>query len=356
VLPADVLAVRRDALRAAGQYPPDGPVVVVQGNSTMRGLVPDLAKALTDLVPEARVATVAVSPCHDDGRFARELAGALGGRTWSVPDDAPLESTAAAIAGADCFLGVSLHGAITARAYGRPHVTFDPFGQAKLSGLADLLDSQGSRAGDAPTAVEMVRARLAEGAGATPGTAGIAARVDDQFDGIAELVQRRHEAATEPATEPVTWTDTATPLHLRLRRPPRRVDPVAETPVAGLRRPDVVPTDDDLRATMATTLAARQARRAEAAEEHAELVRLRAENGDLRGALAHLEGTQRHTAELEARVARAGTEIDRVERERDELARAIDAARRSRVFRLTGRPAALREDDRPQPDEHGSGA
>jgi Polysaccharide pyruvyl transferase len=340
LLPADSLALRRDRLRAAGQFPADGPVVVVQGNGTMRGLVTVLAHALRDLVPDASVTTVSVSPCHDDGRFADELSEALGGRCWSVPDDAPLESIAATIAGADCFLGVSLHGAITARAYGRPHVTLDPFRQAKLSGLVDLLASHGSRAVDPVEAVQLVRTQLSTGAETTHPN-DVAARIDTHFDRIAELAARRIDATTEP----LTWTDTATPLHLALRRPPRRVDPSVETALPGLRRPDVVPTAEDLSFAISAALAVRRARRPEAAADQDELIRLRGEARDLRGAVVHLEGRLRHELELETEVSRLHGELAKLEQERARLEKAVESARSSRVFRLTGRPSALRDVD-----------
>jgi Polysaccharide pyruvyl transferase len=350
VLAPERLAAHRDELRASGLYPDGGPVVVVQGNHTMSGLAPELARALRERVPEARLVTVAVSPCHDDERFAAELAAAVDGPTWSVPGDAPLEAVAAAIAGADCFVGVSLHGAITARVYGRPHVTYDPFGQAKLSGFADLIDAQGSRATDAAAAAGIVRDRLREGAAATPGTAAIDARIDRHFDRVAELVERRAQSTT---TEPLTWADTPAPLHLTLRRPPRPVAPVAGSEVAGLRRPDVTPTPDDLRATVGAALRARASQRAAAASDHVELVRLRGENRDLRGALAHLEGTQARADDLEARSG----DIERELREATEacarLTAALEAARASRIFRLTGRPAALRS---ATGTPHGNGA
>lgn len=325
VLPPSSLDRHRDRLRAAGHYPPDGPVVVVQGNHTMGDVAAPLARALTDRLPDARVVLVSISPCHDDGRFADAVAAALGRPCWRVPDDSPLEAVAAAIAGADCFAGVSLHGAITAHAYGRPHVTFDPFGQPKLAGLASLLGTPEWRVADASAAIDAVAARLA-GAPVVPHPS-IDARIDAHFDTVAELCAARRHA---PVT-PVTWDDTASTLHLSLRRVPRRVDPAPVDAVPGLRRPDVDPGLADLQATLATVLAARAGQRAEVVDNQAELVRLRAESRDLRGALAHLEGTRRA---LEARLADA-------ERARDEATAVLDRARASTLFRLTGRPAAL---------------
>jgi polysaccharide pyruvyl transferase WcaK-like protein len=341
VLPPADLADVRDKMRAEGWYPADGPVVVVQGNHTMSGLAPDLARALREHAPDARLVTVAVSPCHDDGAFAATLAGAAGEPTWTVPDDAPLEAVAAAIAGADCFLGVSLHGAITARAYGRPHVTLDPFGQAKLAGFADLVGGEVARVADVASAAAAVRDRLA-GAPQAAGLEALEARIDAHFDRVADLA--RQQAGSRPV-EPVGWDDSATPLHLTLRRPPRPLAPVPPDHVPGLRRPDVAPSADDLRRTVERALAARTTQRGEAADEHRELERLRGENHDLRGALAHLEGTQRHADALGETVARLTAELEAVAAERAALAAAVDGARASRIYRLTGRPAALRVRD-----------
>ena len=343
VLPPGDLEAVRDEMRSAGRYPPDGPVVVVQGNHTMSGLAPDLARALREQVPDARLVTVAVSPCHDDGAFAATLTGAAGEPTWTVPDDAPLEAVAAAIAGADCFLGVSLHGAITARAYGRPYVSLDPFGQAKLAGFADLVGGETGRVADAASAAAAVRDLLAA-APEAPDTTALEARIDAHFDRVADLA--RQQAAAR-GVEPVGWDDTATPLHLRLRRPPRPAVPVPPAHVPGLRRPDVAPTPEDLRRTVERTVAARTAERQVAADEHRELVRLRGENHDLRGALAHLEGTQARADHLEASFGRLEAELEAVSAERAALAAAVDGARASRIYRLTGRPAALRVRDEP---------
>ena len=344
VLPPARLAARRDELRAEGWFPPEGPVVVVQGNHTMSGYAAALAGALRSTLPDAKVVTVAVSPCHDDGTFATNLVRALDVPSWTVPDDAPFEAVAAAIAGADCFLGVSLHGAITARAYGRPHVNFDPFSQAKLAGFLELVGDPGARATDAVEAVAAVQARLGTGGpdGDVSRMADLEARIDAHFDRVAELARRQADARP---VEPVTWADSPATLHLTLRRPPRPVVPGGGVDVAGLRRPDVVPSRDDLVATVDAALQARRAQREGAAEDQADLARLRAENGDLRGALAHLEGVQARAERLDAAVAELDARVTTLAAERARLSAAVDGAKASRIYRLTGRPAALRLGD-----------
>jgi polysaccharide pyruvyl transferase WcaK-like protein len=347
VLPPDRLASWRERLRAEGRYPDRGPVVVVQGNHTMSGYAAGVAGALRAGLPDAQVVTVAVSPCHDDGTYATNVVRALDGPSWTIPEDAPFEAVAAAIAGADCFLGVSLHGAITARAYGRPHVTFDPFAQAKLAGFLEMVGDPDARATDAEGAVAAVRARLGTD---VAGVAELEARLDAHFDRIADLA--RQSAATR-AVDPVTWADSPSTLHLTLRRPPRPVAPIGGVDVAGLRRPDIEPSHDDLVATVEVALAARRSQRESAAADHAELVSLRAENGDLRGAIAHLEGTQARADELEATLATRDDQFDAIVADRARLAAAVDGARASRIYRLTGRPAALRLADDAAADADG---
>jgi predicted nuclease with TOPRIM domain len=111
----------------------------------------------------------------------------------------------------------------------------------------------------------------------------------------------------------------------------------------GLRRPDITPTLDELWLTAARALAARTARGAEEQEERDELARLRGENRDLRGAIEHLEGVARHEHELESAVVRLRDGLHDAEQERSRLAEALESARGSRIFRLTGRPSALRD-------------
>lgn len=346
VLPADDLAARRDRLRSAGHYAPDGPVVVVQGNHTMTGLAPAVAAALAEIAPDARVVTVAVSPCHNDHLFAAALRDHARRRMWSVPEDSPVEDVAAAIAGADCFLGVSLHGAITALAYGRPFVTLDPFEQAKLRAFAELIGWPEARTSDVGEAVRRA-ARRACGEDLPPPTLpALQARVDQHFDRVAELAEA--QARSGRRLRPLGWEDSAVPLQLRLRRAPRPAVPAPEADPPGLRRPDVVPTEDEVRSALDEALAARLALRDEQADDALEVERLRRETSDLRGAIAHLEGMVRHAerqvAEEEKARREAEAELERVVASSRRHADIVAAARGSRAFRYTRLPRALRQD------------
>jgi hypothetical protein len=335
VLLPEALDRARGRLRYAELLPPDGQVVVVQGNNTMTPLAEMLAQALDEMAPELQIVTVSVSPCHGDQLFAEELRSHSARRTWNLPITASLEEVAATIAGADCFLGVSLHGAITAVAYGRPSVTYDPFGQAKLAGFAELAGMPDSRTGDPVEAAKLVAqfARVAE-----PATrlADLQRPIDAYFDSVAELVER-HDPAEHPLA-PVTWADTAAPLQLGLRRLPRPVAPAPATKLPSLRRPALAPTIDDLSAAVDAALAAGREHSSSEPDEHDEVLLLRQQNNDLRGAIAHLEGVvaQADLTEAELRAAL----VDDAEA-RALLEEVVQQARASRIFRLSGRPRAL---------------
>jgi hypothetical protein len=334
VLTPEALAAARERLRYAELLPPDGRVVVVQGNNTMTPLAEELARAFDEHAPDLQIVTISVSPCHGDQLFAEELRSRSTRRTWDVPVTASLEEVAATIAGADCYLGVSLHGAITAVAYGRPSVTYDPFGQAKLAGFAELAGIPGSRTGDPVEAARLV-ARYGAGDGAAPSTRlpDLQRTLDAYFDRLAEMVER-----SDRPVDPVTWADTGSALQLALRRLPRPVAPAPATKLPALRRPALAPTVDDLAGAVAQALATRRRHTVDEPDEHEGFLRLQQENNDVRGAIAHLEGV---VAKAELTETELRTELSDGRETREALEEVLQAARRSRLFRLTGRPRAL---------------
>jgi hypothetical protein len=341
VLTPDALAAARERLSYAKLLPPDGAVVVVQGNHTMTPLAEELARALDEHAAGLQIVTVSVSPCHGDDLFAAELRSCSTRPTWDLPTTASLEEVAATIAGADCYLGVSLHGAITAVAYGRPSVTYDPFGQAKLAGFVDLAGIPESRTGDPVEAARMVARYAAGGAPATR-LAQLQRTLDAYFDRLAELVER---SAKE--RDPVAWTDTAAGLQLGLRRLPRPVAPAPATKLPTLHRPALTPTSDELAAAVARALSVRRRHTIDEPDEHEGVLRLQQENNDVRGAIAHLEGVVAKLESSAARAEAAETELREANEARAAIEQALAQARRSRIFRLTGRPRALG----PLPDE-----
>ncbi|MGH9011552.1 MAG: polysaccharide pyruvyl transferase family protein, partial [Acidimicrobiia bacterium] len=196
ILPPASLSAFLDRLRTAGGYPPPGtPPVLLQGCDLLMPHLEDVVVA----VERWRVAQVDCGPllaletgrCRGDGLFADAVERAVGSRhVWRLPAGPAVEDLAAVIGGGEVFVGSSLHGAITALAYGRPFVLLNLHGEAKLDGFGDLTGLGGRvvhRAADIPAALEE--------AVADPTPAGLLdslqRRLDRHFDRLAELASAR---------------------------------------------------------------------------------------------------------------------------------------------------------------------
>jgi polysaccharide pyruvyl transferase WcaK-like protein len=191
VLPDEVLDRRLAFLRRMGWYPGDGKALVVQGNRDMLAFVPEIAAALDQiLVHHADLQPVLIQTgvCHGDGDMAGALEAALSRRVFRLPPEVGVEDIAAAISRSAAFVGSSLHGCITALAFGRPFLVLNLDAQSKLDGFADLADRDGAVA-RAPTEVGPALERvLDQGADAAPATR-LQRQVDDHFDRVATIVE-----------------------------------------------------------------------------------------------------------------------------------------------------------------------
>jgi hypothetical protein len=103
-----------------------------------------VAEALDDLSRDfqnVRVVLLPICLCHDDLKILRRLRAAVGRRTLLVDcKTSPIE-VAAVISHSDYFVGSSLHGNITAHAYGVDHLVLNLWGSAptKLREYASLV-------------------------------------------------------------------------------------------------------------------------------------------------------------------------------------------------------------------------
>ncbi|HEV7861374.1 MAG TPA: polysaccharide pyruvyl transferase family protein [Acidimicrobiia bacterium] len=278
IMPPEHLRARLARLRAGGGYPRAGsPVLVVQGCELLLPHVESVAAAVAHWQaarPERpEVVVVETGRCRGDGLFAAAFERALG-RVWRLPAGAMVEDLAAAIAGGDAFLGSSLHGAITALAYGRPFVLLNLIDDAKLDGFGDLTGLDRGvvhAAAEIPGALDGAMAGLAP-----PGLLGaLQNRIDRHFDRLAELALERAAA-----------------------------------------RPDVVP---DLSLD------------AYAVADH--LGRLRGELGEVRTGLVRAEA---ELGAARARLDRAEAELQATGRRAGEAERELTALQATRTFRLLG--------------------
>ena len=173
------------ALRARGLYP-DRPPLVVQGTAALAPQAATIAAALERGRGDTPLLLLATGPALGDGLFLDELEARLPGPVQRLPPRAELEDIAAAIHSSAGFVGSSLHGSITAVAYGRPLLMLNPDGRAKLDAAAAELGRPELVLHDLTDLAAQVAALLAVGPGPTR-LVGLGRRLDAHFDRIAEL-------------------------------------------------------------------------------------------------------------------------------------------------------------------------
>ncbi|HWN44767.1 MAG TPA: polysaccharide pyruvyl transferase family protein, partial [Thermoanaerobaculia bacterium] len=205
--PPEVLARRLRHLKMMGWYPEDRAPLVLQGSAWIRQYAGEVGQAVASVLGEIGnppVVLIEIGPCHGDGEFLDGLAAHLPGPLHRMPGAVALEDVAAALAHARAYAGLSLHGVITAVAFGVPAVILNLAGYSKLDGFArmakqeDLLVTRADLLPDAlrrafapqrADAVSAVRSRLA-------------ARVETHFDALAGLAERAWEARAKRGTRP----------------------------------------------------------------------------------------------------------------------------------------------------------
>ena len=193
VFAADLLDRRRRLHATLGWLPP-GPYLVVQGNGSMVDGAGRMSMAIDAVLgerPDLGIVLLETGLGHGDREFSAAFRAAHPARLWHPTAPLLPVDVAALIAGSHAFVGVSMHGAITAIAYGKRAVVFNAPRQTKLRGMVDHL---GDRAGYAEVANELPAAlRAALGSiGPDPELASITRRIDAHFDRLAATIERAH--------------------------------------------------------------------------------------------------------------------------------------------------------------------
>lgn len=190
ILPRDLLAKRIAYLRATCAYPIDVPPLIVQGSSALMSFADEIGSALRRVLREHEsppVVLLETGPCHGDAGFADAIAPHLEDRPYRVGAESTVEDIAAAISHSRGFVGLSLHGSITAFVYGLPSAILNLVGYSKLDALAGQIghDALVTSVDDLDAAL----GRVAAGVRANGDRAAFEARVDDHFDALAELAE-----------------------------------------------------------------------------------------------------------------------------------------------------------------------
>lgn len=188
------LLARRRAFHKLMGWVPDGddPLLVVQGNRDLVRFAPELAASLRIWLsshPEARVVLAELGACHGDSEFADAIQPLLPQPVFRFPESAGIADMISLIDSATCFAGISMHGSITALAFGRGNVILNLNDQSKLDGLAQMANQE-ERVVHRPDQLAFVL----EAAWCSPPAyelvSRMQSRVDEHFDRIADLAEK----------------------------------------------------------------------------------------------------------------------------------------------------------------------
>jgi polysaccharide pyruvyl transferase WcaK-like protein len=206
-LDAEVLDRRLRYLRAIGSYPVRGSGLVVQGSRLLLPWVEELAVGVARIAEDlaAPVVLLETSPARGDGEFAAALSLRVEGPVHRV-SEVGVEDVAALIAGSGGFVGDSLHGNVTAFAFGRPHAALGLNGDPTLEGFARLIEAEACLARK-PQDVAPAFHRSAELGHRADVRTGLQARVDRHFDRLADVARQAAGRRVRPdvAGSPSQW-------------------------------------------------------------------------------------------------------------------------------------------------------
>ena len=155
IFPSDARDAALERLRRRASYPSSGPTLAVQwsfADADFDSLAVAALRALLASRTDLQIVLVPLGRCHGDLARMEPLCWELP-RTTVVSGAFALDELAAAIAGADAFVGSSMHGNITAAVFGVPtaflalptHRPDKLMGQARSIGRTDVTIDQPGR-------------------------------------------------------------------------------------------------------------------------------------------------------------------------------------------------------------------
>ncbi len=189
LFPAETLRKRLGHLRAVDGYPADERPLVLQGSAAVAGHVEQFARAVNEAAqhhPGLPIVLAALAPVQGDAEFADALASRIEGPVYRLPAEVTLEDLVAAIANARAFVGSSLHGYLTALAFGVPGALVSDGGQSALDAFGEPAVDVRDTSRFAETIAATLRGEAAVDADAMRA---LADTVDEHFDALAELAE-----------------------------------------------------------------------------------------------------------------------------------------------------------------------
>lgn len=129
------------------EFPGCGKVLCFQVSYDAMRYLKELVIAIVQLLgiePDIEIVFLPIGLCHNDQLVLKELQEEIPKETFLVTGNTDIKKIAAVIAYSDYFAGTSLHGNITAYAYGVPHLFMNFSNLEKLKGNAIIMGSEQS--------------------------------------------------------------------------------------------------------------------------------------------------------------------------------------------------------------------
>lgn len=200
----DLAAARAELWARSGREAPERVVTIHLNHRYLAGEAPQEVAARIDRFVHDRKATavlIAIGPCHGDDELARDVGAAMQRAPLVLDAPGSLLEIAAMIAGADLYLGSSMHGFVTAMAFGVPALIVGSPRMTKFDGLLRGLGLPELRKNSWPEALDFAATAFWPElmARAASGVAAFAPRLDAHWDRIRGEVETR---LTTPPTAP----------------------------------------------------------------------------------------------------------------------------------------------------------
>ena len=162
--PPDLDEAYRTAFESRDREPA-GRAVAFHFNSRYLEGDPELIASVVEQVAtrlEATPVLLAIGPCHGDGETALEIGRLLDGRALVIDRPNSLREVAACISRSSAYLGSSLHGLVTATAFGVPGLIVGPAGRHKFEGFLSHVGGRGRRVDTWAHAAQVVERLMAK--------------------------------------------------------------------------------------------------------------------------------------------------------------------------------------------------
>jgi GT2 family glycosyltransferase/polysaccharide pyruvyl transferase WcaK-like protein len=118
-----------------------GEYLIFQAQPGLESHIPEITKTLYELSKnlQKKVLLLPIGYCHNDQGILSKICVESTGTFQLILDKLDHRGTAALIAHAACFVGTSLHGNVTAFAYGIPHLIYNASNLKKLEGFSQVI-------------------------------------------------------------------------------------------------------------------------------------------------------------------------------------------------------------------------